>query len=161
MALDSFLKLGDVKGESVVKGFEDHIQLLAWSWGMSQSGTTHIGSGGGAGKVNVQDLSFTHYVDSASPNLIKACCVGTHYDTGKLTMRKAGGAPLDYVIISLTDIIVTSVSSGGSGGEDLLSENVTLNFAQFKYEYQPQDAKGGKKGGTLTASYNIAKNTES
>jgi type VI secretion system secreted protein Hcp len=160
MALDSFLKLGDLKGESVVKGFEDQIQLLAWSWGMSQSGTTHTGSGGGAGKVNVQDLSFTHYVDSASPNLMKACCLGTHYDTGVLTMRKAGGAPLDYVKLTLTDIIVTSVSSGGSGGEDLLSENVSLNFAKFKYEYQPQDAKGGKKGGAITAAYSINTNTE-
>jgi type VI secretion system secreted protein Hcp len=159
MALDSFLKLGDLKGESVVKGFEDQIQLLAWSWGMSQSGTTHTGTGGGAGKVNVQDISFTHYVDSSSPNIITACCTGKHFDTATLTMRKSGGSPLDYVKITLTDIIVTSVSSGGSGGEDLLSENVSLNFAKFKYEYQPQDSKGGKKGGAITAAYNIAQNT--
>jgi type VI secretion system secreted protein Hcp len=159
MALDTLLKLGSLKGEAVVKGFEDQIQILAWSWGMSQSGTTHIGSGGGAGKVNVQDLHFTHYVDSASPNLIKACCTGEHFDTAKLTMRKAGGSPLDYVVLELTDIIVTSVSSGGSSGDDLLTENVTLNFAKFKYAYQPQDNKGAKKGGAIEATYDIAKNT--
>jgi len=161
MALDSFLKLGELKGESVVKGFEDQIQLLAWSWGMSQSGTTHMASGGGAGKVNVQDLSFTHYVDSSSPNLIKACCAGTHYATGTLTMRKAGGTALEYVKITLNDIIVTSVSSGGSGGEDLLSENVSLNFGKFKYEYQPQDNTGAKKGGAISAGYDIAKGVAS
>ena len=66
MAVDAFLKM-DVKGESVVDGHEESIQILSWSWGMSQTGTTHRGTGGGAGKVDVQDLSFTHFVDSASP----------------------------------------------------------------------------------------------
>lgn len=161
MALDTFIKIGSLKGESVVKGFEDQIQVLAWSWGMSQSGTTHVGQGGGAGKVNVQDLSFTHYVDSATPNLVKACCTGEHFDSAVLTMRKAGGTALEYVTLTLTEVIITSVSHGGSAGEDLLTENVALNFAKFKFSYQPQDAKGAKKGGAVEASYDIAKNTDS
>jgi type VI secretion system secreted protein Hcp len=160
MALDTFLKTDPpTKGESTVKGFEDQIQVLAWSWGLSQSGTTHAGTGGGAGKVNVQDLSFTHNVDASSPNLIKACCTGKHFDSATLTMRKAGGSPLEYVTLTLTEVIVTSVSVGGSGGEDLLTENVTFNFGKFKYSYQPQDAKGAKKGGAIEAEYDIAKNT--
>ena len=158
MAIDSFLKLGDLKGESVVKGFEDQIQLLAWSWGLSQTGTTHVGSGGGAGKVNVQDLSFTHYVDSASPSLILACCKGNHYKEATIVMRKAGGDPLPYLTIKLTDLIVTSVSGGSSGGEDHQTENVTLNFSAFEYSYQPQDNKGAKKGGAIAVKYDIAKN---
>ena len=158
MAIDTYLKLGDLKGESQVKGFEDQIQVLAWSWGMSQSGTTHTGSGGGAGKVNVQDLSFTHYIDSASPNLMKACSTGQHFDSATITMRKAGGSPLDYLVIKLTEIIVTSVSTGGSAGEDQLTENVSLNFAQFQVDYQPQDAKGAKKGGAISFKYDISKN---
>jgi type VI secretion system secreted protein Hcp len=158
MAIDTFLKLGDLKGESQVKGFEDQIQVLAWSWGMSQSGTTHHGTGGGAGKVNVQDLSFTHYVDSASPALILACCKGTHYTEATLTMRKAGGDPLPYLTIKLTDVIITSVSGGGSAGEELQTQNVTLNFAAFEVSYQPQDNKGAKKGGAITVKYDIAKN---
>lgn len=161
MAVDSFLKLGTLKGESVVKGFEDQIQVLAWNWGMSQSGTTHMASGGGAGKVNVSDLVVTHYVDAASPNLILACCQGTHYDSATLTMRKAGGTALDYLTITLTDIIVTSVSVSGAAGGDLLTENFSLNFAKFKYSYQPQDNKGAKKGGSVDATYDIAKNTDS
>jgi type VI secretion system secreted protein Hcp len=160
MAIDSFLKLGSIKGESVVKGFEDQIQLLSWSWGMTQSGTTHQGSGGGAGKVNVQDLNLTHYVDSSSPNLMTACCTGQHFDSAVLTMRKAGGTALNYVTITFSDIIVTSVASGGSGNEDLLSESFSLNFGKFKYEYQPQDAKGGKKGGAITSTFNISTNTK-
>lgn len=158
MAIDSFLKLGALKGESQVKGFEEQIQVLAWSWGMSQSGTTHHGTGGGAGKVNVQDLSFTHFLDSSSPSLMLACCQGTHYEEATLTMRKAGGSPLPYLVIKLKDIIVTSVSGGGSGGEDQQTENVTLNFAAFEVAYQPQDNKGAKKGGAIEIKYDIAKN---
>src|SRR5262245_1779679 len=152
------MKLGDLKGDSQVKGFEDQIQLLAWSWGMSQSGTTHIGSGGGAGKVNVNDLSFTHFVDAATPNLMLACCKGTHYPEATITMRKAGGDPLPFLTIQLTDLIVTSVSDGGSGGEEQLTENVTVNFAAFEVSYQAQDNKGAKKGGAVTIKYDIAKN---
>jgi type VI secretion system secreted protein Hcp len=158
MAIDTFLQLGKLKGESQVKGFEDQIQVLAWSWGLSQTGTTHHGTGGGAGKVNVQDLSFTHYVDASSPPIILACCKGTHYEEATLTMRKAGGDPLPYLTIKLKDIIVTSVSGGGSGGEDQQTENVTLNFASFELAYQPQDNKGAKKGGAIEIKYDIAKN---
>jgi type VI secretion system secreted protein Hcp len=158
MAIDTFLKLGALKGESQVKGFEDQIQVLAWSWGMSQSGTTHHGTGGGAGKVNVQDLSFTHFLDASSPSLMLACCKGTHYPEATLTMRKAGGDPLPYLIIKLKDIIITSVSGGGSGGEDQQTENVTMNFAAFEVSYQPQDNKGAKKGGAIEIKYDIAKN---
>jgi len=158
MAIDTYIKLGDLKGDSVTKGFEDQIDVLAWSWGMNQTGTTHRSSGGGAGKVNVNDLSFTHHVDAASPNLVKACCTGQHFPECKLTMRKAGGSPLDYYVVTMKDIIVTSVSVGGSKGEELLTENVTLNFAEFEISYQPQDNKGAKKGGAIAAKYNIAQN---
>ena len=158
MAIDTFVKLGQIKGDSPVKGHEDEIQVLAWSWGMSQAGTTHIASGGGAGKVNVQDLSFTHYLDSATPKIMDACCRGTHVEEATITMRKAGGEPLPFLTIKLKDIIVTSVSNGGSAGEEQLTENVTLNFASFEVSFQPQDNKGAKKGGAVEIKYDIAKN---
>jgi len=157
MAIDSFLKLGTLKGESVVKGFEDQIQLLSWSWGMTQTGTTHTASGGGAGKVDVSDLQISKHVDAASPMLALACCKGTHYDTATLTMRKAGGTALEYVTITLTDLIVTSYSVSEGGGGDLLTDTFTLNFSKFKYSFQPQDNKGAKKGGAIDATYDIAK----
>ncbi len=109
MAVDAFLKLGDTKGESHVEDFKEQIQVLSWSWGMSQTGTTHTGSGGGSGKVNVQDMSFVHYIDTASPNIIKACCSGKHFPEAVLTLRKAGEDPLEYLVITLSDIIVSSV----------------------------------------------------
>lgn len=160
MAVDSFLKLGTLKGESVVKGFEDQMQILSWGWGMSQTGTTHSASGGGAGKVDVQDLQITKYVDAATPTVVLACCKGTHYDTAVLTMRKAGGTALEYLTLTMTDVLVSSYSCSGADGNDLLTETVALNFGKFKFSYQPQDNKGAKKGGAIEATFDIAKNVD-
>lgn len=158
MAVDMFFKIGDIKGESGDSKHKDEIDVLAWSWGVSNSGTTHTGSGGGAGKVNVQDLSFTKYIDASSNALLKACCEGKHYADATLTVRKAGGTPVEYVVLKIEEVLVTSVSTGGSGGEDRLTENVTLNFAKFMYKYQPQDKAGAKLGGTKDYGYDIRAN---
>jgi len=142
----------------VVKGHEGEIDVLSWSWGMSQSGTTHTGTGGGAGKVSVEDLTFVHNVDSSTPVLMKACCSGKHFETAKLILRKAGEKPLDYVIIDLSHCIITQISTGGSEGEESLTETVSLNFNEYKYMYQPQDKTGAAKGGSIDVDYDIAKN---
>ena len=117
MAVDIFLDLGTVKGESLDSTHKDEIDVLSWSWGLSQSGSTHAGPGGGAGKVNVQDLSFTKHIDTSSPNLIKMCCNGKHFKQALLTVRKAGEKPLEYLKIKLVDVLISAVSTGGSGGD--------------------------------------------
>jgi type VI secretion system secreted protein Hcp len=159
MAVDMFMKIGDIKGESTDKKHPNEIDVLAWSWGISNSGTTHQGGGGGAGKANVQDLSFTKYTDSSSHALLLACSNGQHYPTANLVVRKAGGkgAPIEYIKIAMDEVLVTSVSCGGSGGEDRLTENVTLNFAKVKYEYTPQKPDGSPDT-TKEMVYNIAEN---
>lgn len=157
MAVDMFMKIPNIKGESKDAVHKEEIDVLAWSWGASQSGTTHTGTGGGAGKVNVQDLSFTKYVDKSSHLLLGGCFKGTHYDDALLTVRKAGDKPLEYIKITMTEVMVTSVSTGGSGGEDRLTENVTLNFAKVKFEYTPQKATGGGDA-TVDFEFDIAAN---
>jgi type VI secretion system secreted protein Hcp len=160
MAVDMFMKIEGIKGESRDKAHKDEIDVLAWSWGASNSGSAHTGGGAGVGKVNVQDLSFTKYIDKASPELMLACCNGKHFPTATLVVRKAGEQPLDYLKIELTEAMVTSVSTGGSGGEDRLTENITLNFAKVKQSYQPQSATGGKEGGEVTMTWNVAENVK-
>jgi type VI secretion system secreted protein Hcp len=160
MAVDMFMKLDGIEGESRDKAHKKEIDVLAWSWGMSNSGSAHTGGGAGAGKVSVQDLSFTKYVDSSSHVLLLDCCLGTHIPKANLVVRKAGGTTvLEYIKIELTEVLITSVSTGGSGGEDRLTENVTLNFAKFKYEYVPQDEKGAALP-TKTTIYNVAENSK-
>jgi len=157
MAVDMFLKLDGIDGEAQDSAHAKEIDILAWSWGASQSGTTHMGAGGGGGKANIQDLSFTHYIDSATHTLLQRVFDGKHVTEGTLTVRKAGGTPLDYLIIKMTDIMVTSVSTGGSGGEDRLTENVTLNFSKVEIDYVPQKADGSGEA-AKKAGWDIAEN---
>jgi type VI secretion system secreted protein Hcp len=157
MAVDMFVKIGDFKGESKDDKHKESIEVLAWSWGLSQSGTFAQGSGGGSGKVSVQNISITKYVDSSSTGLILASCKGTHIKQALLTVRKAGDKPLEYIKITMEDVMVTSLSTGGSGGEDRLTENVSLNFAKFKIEYTKQAATGGADA-TTTAAWDVPAN---
>lgn len=162
MAVDMFLKIDGVAGESKDSTHKAEIDVLAWSWGVSNSGSTHSGGGGGSGKANVQDFSFTKYVDKATPTLMLFSCNGKHIKEATLAVRKAGGDnPLEYIKIKFSDILVTSVSTGGSGGQDRLTENVTLNFAKVELDYQEQKKDGSKEGGPISLKWNIAANAAS
>mgnify|MGYP000016318829 CR=1 FL=1 len=110
MAADIFIKLGNIEGESRDDKHAKEIDVLQWGWGLSQSGSAHQASGAGAGKVKVQDLSFTKYVDKATTALVLAACKGTHYDKAVLTVRKAGDKPLEYLKITMEDLLVTNIS---------------------------------------------------
>lgn len=147
MALNMHLKLegGGVtfEGESKQKGHEKEIELLAWSWGASQSGTFAHGAGGGAGRANVQDLAVTKYIDKSTTSFLKALVGGNHIEHVTLTVDKAGsGKQNSYWTMKLSPAMVTSYSTGGSGGEDLLTENVSIAFGKFEIEYFKQDDKG-------------------
>jgi type VI secretion system secreted protein Hcp len=160
MAQDIFMKLDGIDGESKDNSHKGEHDVLAWSWGMSQSGSAHVGGGAGAGKVNVQDLSFTKYIDKGSPDLMLNCCNGKHIPKATLVVRKAGGdSPLEYLKVTMEEVLVSSVSTGGSGGEDRLTENVTLNFARVKVDYKEQTEKGAV-GATPKMGWDIEKNTK-
>ena len=102
-----------------------------------------MGGGGGAGKANFQDISLTKYVDKASNGLMTALAKGSHIEKCVLLVRKAGEGQQRYIQITMEEVLVSSLSTGGSGGEDRLTENVTLNFAKVKFSYAVQDSKGG------------------
>ena len=142
MAVDMFIKIDGIKGESKDSKHKEDIDVLAWSWGLSNSGSAHVGGGAGAGKVNVQDLSFTKWLDKASTALMLHGMNGKHIKEALLTVRKAGETQLEYLKIKLQDILISGVQHSGHEGGDLLSESLTLNFAKFHVEYQEQDSKG-------------------
>lgn len=161
MSIDMFLKLGDIKGEALTKGQEGEIQLLSWDWGMHQSGTLHSGTGAGAGKVDISDISISKKVCKASPVIMMACMTGQSFKEATLTVRKAGGKePLKYVVMKLSPVLVTSQSFGGSDGSEEIIENLTLNFAKVEFIYQQQNAEGGKEGGEIKAGYDIPSASE-
>lgn len=157
MSVDIFMKIAGAEGESADDKHKNEIDVLSWSWGGTQSGTMHVGTGGGSGKVSVHDLSFTKRTDSATHALWLALCNGKHFNEAKLTVRKAGENPLEYLKITLTNVLISSISTGGSKGDEQLTEQVTLNFSKFKIEYTPQTAQGAA-GATKEAGYDIAAN---
>jgi type VI secretion system secreted protein Hcp len=157
MAVDMFLKLTGITGEAKDSVHKGEIDILAWSWGVSNSGSAHQGGGAGSGKANFQDLSFTKYVDLSSTSLYQAASSGKHITKGTLVVRKAGDTPLEYLTIDMNEILVSSVSGGGSGGEDRLTENVSMNFSSFKISYKEQTSTGAA-GGAPTFGWDISKN---
>ena len=157
MAVDMFIKIQGIEGESTDAKHAKEIDVLAWSWGLSQSGNFQTGGGGGSGKVSAQDLSITKWVDASSHALQAACCSGKHIPEATLVVRKAGDKPLEYIKITLTDLLISSVSMGGSGGEDRLTENISLHFAQYKYEYTPQK-RDGSGDAAKSSGWDFSKN---
>lgn len=158
MAVDMFLKLDGIKGESKDHKHKDEIQIESFSWGSAQSGTTHAGGGGGAGKVVVHDISVMKFFDKSSTDLWKHITTGKHIKEGLITVRKAGEKPLEYLKIKLTDVLISSLQESGSGGGgDQLMESLSLNFAKFHMEYFEQKPDGsGQSAGNV--EYNMKEN---
>jgi type VI secretion system secreted protein Hcp len=143
MAANYFLSFEPaVEGESQQKGFEKQIEILSFSWGVSQAGGFSYGGGGGVAKANMQDLSVSFRQCAASPKLMQKCASGEHLDKAVLTALKAAGdSAAKYLEITLEDVIISSYQTGGSG-DDVPIESMTLNFAKVTEEYFGQDDTG-------------------
>lgn len=144
-AMQMFLELGNkIKGESQDKEFgpKGACDILSWSWGMSQSGTTHVGGGAGAGKASFNDLVIGRLTDKATPSLMAALVKGSHLPEVRLTVRKAADGQPHYVEITLREVLVAGLSLQASGGQDRLNESLSLKFAKVKVEYFQQNPKG-------------------
>lgn len=147
-ATDFFMKIDGIKGESTDDKHKDEIDVLSWSFGVSQTGTAAHGGGMGGGKATFQDVHFTMKASKASPELLLACASGKHLKDAILTARKAGGDQQEYFKVTFEDVIVSSYQAGGSGGSDIVpTDQVSINFSKMKMEYKPQ-----KKDGTLDSA---------
>src|SRR5262245_40502734 len=140
MSVDMFLKIEGLDGESADNTHGKEIDVLSWSFGVTQSGTMHTATGGGAGKATFTDLQVEKWVDSASTNLFGAVGTGKHFDSAKLTVRKAGGTQVEYLIYEMKNVIITSYQTGGmsTDEDDRVRETVKLNFAEVELKYKPQ-----------------------
>ena len=155
MAVDMFLEIKEVPGESSKKSHEGQIDIVSFSFGAVQHGSfARGGPGGGSGKAEFHDISIVKEVDKSSPKLFQACAAGTHFPKSTIYVRKAGDKPLEYYKVELSDLIVSSVQNSGSASGDAVMESVTLNCAKINFTYVEQDAKGGA-GKTVTAGYDV------
>lgn len=117
------------------------IEVLSWSWGVSNPGSAASGGGGGAGKANFQDLSVMKVIDKSTPKLLQACATGKHIAKATLTVRKAGSNQQDYLVIVFEDVLITSVQTGGHN-QGAPVESISLNYAKVQVTYRGQ-GKGG------------------
>ncbi|MDB6037382.1 MAG: hcp1 [Verrucomicrobiales bacterium] len=153
MAVDMFLKIEGIDGDATDKLHEKWINLLSFSWGLSQDRGKESGGGSASGKVAIQDFSFVKNVDKASPQLMQAGCEGQHYPSASLAVRSSlrgdnsslaanavAGAPGDFLTLKLTDILVSSIRPGGnSNTDDQPMESVSLNFHKIEFLYTAPD----------------------
>jgi type VI secretion system secreted protein Hcp len=139
--MDIFLKIDGIEGESKDETHKGDIQVLAWSWGASNR-TQYDNET--EDKIKFEYLSLTKYIDTASSALLKGLCEGTHYDNATLVSREKNG--VEYVVITMEDVMITALSTGGSEGEYRLTENISLGFTRFTYKYQQQDQEGAAFG---------------
>lgn len=158
MAFDAYLKLEGINGEATRSGFEKHIEIYSFSWGVSNPATIGTaGSGGGAGKASLSSFNAMKASDSASPSLFQACANGKHFKTASVTLNKAGGEKaLNYLVYEFENCFIESVQwSGSSGGDDRPTESLSLAFGKVKITYTPQAPTGEKSGEPVVAQYDV------
>jgi type VI secretion system secreted protein Hcp len=146
MATDIFAKIGDIKGDSTDNKHQDEVEVLSYSWGVTNTGNIGTGGGGGAGRATFQDLSIVHKIDRASPQLLQACATGQHLKEATITFRKAGKGQQDFLIIKMNDVIISGVVQSAPSSE-AGSETVSLEFAKVDWEFKPQKTDGSLDAG--------------
>ena len=116
------------------------------------------GGGGGAGKVQMQDFTFTMRMNKATPKLVLHCASGEHIKSAVMTARKAGKQQQEYLKLTFTDILVSSYQTGGSGDGDVVPiDSISLNFAKIEFEYKEQKADG-TLGGPIKTHWDLKAN---
>src|SRR3954470_23110717 len=154
-AVDYFLKIDGIDGESHQDKHKNEIELDSWSFGETNAGTMSRSSGGGAGKVSMQDFHFVMHVNKASPKLFLACATGEHIRTAKLVCRKAGKQQQEFLKVTFSDLLVSSYQTGGSGSADVLPvDQISLNFSKIEFEYAEQNSDGSL-GASVKKGYDL------
>lgn len=154
MAYDAFLKIEGVDGESTRDKHEGEIEILSFSWGVSNPTTIGTGSGAGAGRASLTSFNVMKKSDKASPKLFQHCAQGKHFPKATVVFRAAGGEnSLEYLKYEFEEVFVESVQwSGSSGGDDRPTESLSLAFGKVEVTYTPQTA-AGDPGAPVVASW--------
>jgi len=156
-AVDYYLKIDGIDGESTKKGVESQIEVLSWNWGEANTGSMSHGTGGGTGRVSMQDFSFTMTINKATPKLMLACATGEHIKSAILTCREAGKEQHPYLVVKFTDLLISSYQIGGSRGEDSKPvDHVSFNYSKIEIEYKEQKADGSL-GSPVKVGYDLKK----
>jgi type VI secretion system secreted protein Hcp len=157
-AVDYFLKIDGIQGESSDSKHKNEIELESWKWKQTNEGTHEGGGGGGAGKVEMEDFEFVMKVNKASPKLFLACATGDHIKDALLTCRKAGKEQQEYLKIKFSELLISGYHTNAGGKENLVpTDTISFNFAKIEFHYAPQKADG-KLDAPVVHNYSLKEN---
>ena len=145
MAADTHIKFDGVEGESTHQDHKGEIEVLSWTWGISNASGAAAGGGSGRGRASPGEFHMTHQYDKASPVLAKKCAQGLHFKEVMLTSRKAGEGQKDFLKITMKEVFITSVQPSGHAEGEIM-ESVSMSYGGIEFSYKAQDAKGGLGG---------------
>jgi len=154
-----FVNIEGIKGESKDNDHKEWIDVLSLGYCVSQSSSMSTGGGGGVGRADFEPISFIHYVDKATPNLMKYCAGGTHIPTVEVSCCKVGDGSKEYMRITLTDCLITCAGPSGAIDDGQMKESVSISYAKIKIEVKEQ-AKDGTMGAGVTGTWNVKENKE-
>jgi type VI secretion system secreted protein Hcp len=159
MAGDCFLKIDGIPGESTDDKHKDWIEVMSYSSGVSQMAGGDRSTGGAAsgGRCDHQDFSIVKTLDKASPTLDLFCCNGTHIKNVVVELCRATGNKEKYMEYKMEDVIISSVSIGGGGG-DIPTESVTFNYGKITWNYIQTDHKTGAAKGNVQKYWSVIEN---
>ena len=139
-AIDMFIKIGDIQGESTNAAHGGWIELESFSHGISAPSAAGAGGGRGAGKVTMEDLVLVKKIDKTTPLLNKACCRGEHLRKVQLECARPSDGRV-FLVITYEDVLITGVSASGvaAGAATRPSETVKISFSRINWEFRPED----------------------
>jgi type VI secretion system secreted protein Hcp len=155
---DYFLKIDGIAGESQDAKHKDEIELVSFSWGLTQAGGGAAGGGAGAGRARFHDFEFVMRVNKASPQLMLASASGKHIKEAQLSVRRAGKGQLEYLKIKFTDVLIGSFEEAAAGGEPP-QETIAFNYGKLELDYSPQQPTG-QRGAVIKAGWDLQGNVK-
>ena len=156
-AVDYFLKIDGIDGESQDHKHKGEIEIQSFSWGATNGGSSAHGGGHGSGRVTYQDFHFVMKTCKASPKLMLACSNGEHIKKAVLIARKAGKEQQEYMKVTMSDVMVSSFQTGGSQGDVIPVDQISLDFGKIEVEYKEQKADG-TLASAIKAGYDLKAN---
>ncbi len=159
MAFTGYLKIEGIEGESKRADHEKEIDCFGVEFSANQLSSSSTGSGRTRGRATLSDFTFHKWMDAASPYLLLSCAKGKSFSEIVFTVRKdSGDAHLDYLIITLTNCIVSGYKLAQSATElanqEMISEEITVSYEKLNFKYVVQ-ADDHSKGDEHEVEYDL------
>lgn len=146
MPLTGFLKIPDIPGESRLADHEGEIDIHSISWNVTgQTGVTQ-GAGRPRARAEAGPVSVGKFYDASSPYIALAAMQGKSFDEVVISFRQdSGEAHLDYLTITLENVIISSYDLNGPPENEEIEDRVQLSFEKInvKYVVQADDHSSG------------------